>query len=190
MQKLTPEQEAAIEAMKARRGGGSASSLDAETKARIEAEEAYRAQVRAGQAQKPPTPPQDQTGCASGCGTWLAWGVGILFLLGLLSQCGGGSSSGSSSGDAPVATAEPFDFGDFGVTCRDIVEKRLKAPATAKFSNYYTDEREGRGGGSYSGGFHWHGTVDSENSFGAMLRANFTCSTQPGSDTVTLDSFN
>ena len=54
--------------------------------------------------------------------------------------------------------------------CTDYVRDRLKAPATADFPPY-------NGGVSRSGDtYRVNGYVDSENSFGANLRTNFTCS--------------
>lgn len=50
--------------------------------------------------------------------------------------------------------------------CQDEVSARLKAPSTAEFTNVDT---------SGMGPFTVTGSVDSENSFGATLRATFTC---------------
>lgn len=88
--------------------------LDPATKARIEAEEKYRAQVRgklrgdAGAAipQRPAKqklPAAQATSSESsaeakkgpGCGTWILYGLGLLLLIGLIQQCSG--SSGTST---------------------------------------------------------------------------------------------
>lgn len=52
--------------------------------------------------------------------------------------------------------------------CHEYVEGALKAPATADFSDEYASD---------NGDETWtvHGTVDSENGFGAKIRNNFTC---------------
>lgn len=74
--------------------------LDAETKARIEAEEAYRAQVRAGQA-APPAPqapaPQAPAPKRAGCGTWILVAFVGLILVGVLGQLGLVDTSSTTS---------------------------------------------------------------------------------------------
>ena len=62
--------------------------------------------------------------------------------------------------------------------CERLVESRLKAPSTAKFSSTATKS---------SGEWHVAGTVDSQNSFGAMVRSSFTCTVTD--DRVVLTSF-
>jgi hypothetical protein len=54
--------------------------------------------------------------------------------------------------------------------CETFVERALKAPSTAKFS----------GATATGGGNRWtvRGAVDAENSFGAMLRMNYTCTVE------------
>ena len=52
--------------------------------------------------------------------------------------------------------------------CQDLVLETLKAPASAKFSNWNI-EKEG------SSTFLVSGSVDSQNGFGALLRSNFVC---------------
>lgn len=53
--------------------------------------------------------------------------------------------------------------------CRDAVKGKLKAPATAKFSGETTT------GSGQSGTYSVAGSVDSENSFGALIRSSFSC---------------
>lgn len=64
--------------------------------------------------------------------------------------------------------------------CEDFVRDRLKAPATAEFSNI---KRSGSGP-------NWTvtGTVDAENLFGAKLRMNWSCSLRLDGDTWRLVS--
>ncbi|WP_437582746.1 hypothetical protein ACSAGD_10790 [Paramicrobacterium sp. CJ85] len=64
--------------------------------------------------------------------------------------------------------------------CEDAVRDQLKAPDTAEFDTSAT------GSGTYT----VTGTVDSENSFGAMLRSDFQCTVVIDGDTqrTTLDS--
>jgi hypothetical protein len=62
-----------------------------------------------------------------------------------------------------------------------IVKARLKAPATAKFPGYTTEREQIKylGNNTYSA-TSW---VDSQNSFGALLRKKFTCHFTYGDDT-------
>lgn len=56
--------------------------------------------------------------------------------------------------------------------CRETVLRHLKAPATAKFTITHSDARETIG---------W---VDSENTYGAMLRTGFVCEINEGKPRV------
>lgn len=66
---------------------------------------------------------------------------------------------------------------DVRLACQDWVKDKLKAPATAEFSDIevVTD------GDVYT----FTGAVDAENSFGAKLRNRWTCKAQDTGDTVT-----
>jgi len=64
------------------------------------------------------------------------------------------------------------------VYCQAAVKDLLKSPSTAKFSN---SEAVGSGGTWTATGY-----VESENSFGAMIRADFQCSIKDG-DKVRVD---
>lgn len=64
--------------------------------------------------------------------------------------------------------------------CREFVEKRLKAPATAEFGGEAT---------THSGqSFTVAGHVDSQNSFGALIRSNYTCTVTASGEQWILDS--
>jgi hypothetical protein len=65
-------------------------------------------------------------------------------------------------------------YGAFTV-CKDFVEDRLKAPATAKFRNFFQDDGEVRVSDSGDGTFVVTSTVDSQNGFGALVRTGFIC---------------
>lgn len=52
--------------------------------------------------------------------------------------------------------------------CEEAVKKRLKAPATSVFFGFEQEEMDGRLTAV-------RGQVDSENSFGAMIRSSFKC---------------
>jgi hypothetical protein len=83
----------------------------------------------------------------------------------------------------PIALGEEDSIGA-GVMCEQPVEERLTSPSTAEFdwdSNRVT----------LLGADHYlvEGTVDSENTFGAMVRSNFACNIKDnGDDTWTLKS--
>lgn len=67
--------------------------------------------------------------------------------------------------------------------CEDAISERLKAPSTAEFDSSATG----------SGTWTVTGTVDAENSFGAMIRSRYECSviidSEDGSARVRIDSF-
>ncbi|ULJ61041.1 J domain-containing protein [Wielerella bovis] len=71
------------------------------------------------------------------------------------------------SGNGKTSGAKLDEWGA-QVSCEDAVSNMLKAPTTAKFDNWV---RTPNGDGS----FMVTGTVDSQNSFGAMLRSQFSC---------------
>lgn len=133
-------------------------------RARIEAEEAYRAELR-GKRRK---------------GTLAKWGCGLLALP-LLALIGvmflGSLSRTLSSGDP-----SPDRQTEFVVNCERQLKAALKAPATAQISNAFSD-----GVLTTASGYAWNGTVDAENSFGANIRTAFRCSGPPDTPTVTLN---
>lgn len=55
--------------------------------------------------------------------------------------------------------------------CQQEVKKKLKAPGTAKFSWTAANDLSSLGGGRYK----VESWVDAQNSFGALLRSEFTC---------------
>ena len=61
--------------------------------------------------------------------------------------------------------------------CEQFVERRLKAPGTAKFSHVWDSTISGSGGGPYE----IDGYVDAQNSFGALLRNRYSCSVEASS---------
>lgn len=75
-----------------------------------------------------------------------------------------GYFSGGSGPDEVSAT----------IMCEQFVERRLKSPSTAEFSQE-TQRKSGAG---------WTvtGAVDSQNSFGAMVRNRFRCTVTPRAD--------
>lgn len=61
--------------------------------------------------------------------------------------------------------------------CEQFVERRLKAPATAEFSESTVMQ----------GGGEWvvEGDVDSENGFGALIRSEYSCTVRPYDEEAT-----
>lgn len=78
--------------------------------------------------------------------------------------------------DADPAAYDPDNPTEARAQCEDLVEENLKSPATAEFG---TSE-------ATRSGTEWivTGSVDSENSFGAMLRSDFQCSVRVVDGTV------
>ena len=101
--------------------------------------------------------------------TALAWVAVVAVLL----LCGYGINN--------KAQDNSVDGYDAQVACKDFVRDRLKAPATAEFSNL----RHAGAGTDWT----FTGAVDAQNGFGAMLRMNWSCSIRlEGGDTWRLRS--
>jgi hypothetical protein len=149
--------------------------LSDEDKARIEAEERYRAEVRAkltpqptgrapyaAQAQPEAQPVVNDTVAGLSTTTW--WYIcGCLALVVLFVFLLRPSESPSPS------TARSYDWADLASDCESIVKNNLKAPGTARFPDP-GEQRDAIGDGLV-----WEGWVDSENNFGALLRRHFIC---------------
>ncbi len=69
------------------------------------------------------------------------------------------------------ATPAPADALDAYTACTRFVDDRLKAPASARHQEY----RDVAISHPAGGGFRVRGYVDSQNSFGAMLRSRWEC---------------
>lgn len=95
-----------------------------------------------------PAPPARKRGAG-----WVVAGVVVIALCAI-----GFLARPDTGGDAEYSAK---------IACRDFVKQRLKAPATADF----TDEVVNVDGQTYS----VTGNVDAENSFGAKLRQTYTC---------------
>ncbi len=101
-------------------------------------------------------------------------GMGCLVVLGavviiiiIATIAGALSGSGETPYDANWS-------GEAIAQCEDLVREDLKAPTTAEFDTNAT------GDGTWT----VTGTVDSENSFGAMLRADFQCTVIIDGDSI------
>lgn len=122
---------------------------------------------------------------------WKYIGGGVLALFIIGSVFGGSDDDGNKPDDkgetssATKVEAKPKDIGDdigAQVVCRDFVEDRLKSPSSADFSDEQSKHVRGRV---------WSvtGSVDSENSFGAMIRNTYVCTVRyVGDDRYRLQS--
>lgn len=99
---------------------------------------------------------------AAGC-------VGIVMLL-IMGSCVYSCFTGPSSEERAITDRK---FQVPGI-CRQFVTKRLRSPASAKFSGLGTSEVQEDGEI-----FTMRSYVDSQNGFGAMLRSNFVCVVKP-----------
>ena len=113
------------------------------------------------QIPEPSSRPRRATTMRSGCGIALGVVGGVIVLGGIFG--GGDPPRGTSPG-------EPSRL-DIAAVCQHMVQKRLKAPRTAKFEWGALDSVR-RVGADHFVMSSW---VDSQNSFGAMLRTRFTC---------------
>jgi len=87
-------------------------------------------------------------------------------LLAMLALCVAGAAlalSGDESQDPAVADRAV----DAEIMCEEFIGRRLKVPATAKYSHTQTLKDGAR--------YTVIGHVDAENSFGAMVRTDYTC---------------
>lgn len=113
---------------------------------------------------------------AQGAGDWrrhasLAFKIAVLGIVGLgVVSVAVIVGSAAGSGDDTLADDIGTKWGAES-TCEGFVEWRLKAPSTAEYRDTAT---------SYLGDRSWKvvGSVDSANSFGAMLRNRYTCTVQ------------
>lgn len=84
----------------------------------------------------------------------------------------------------PVAEPEHEEV-EAWVMCQDFIEDRLVSPGSAKYPWGYSDYTTYLGDGSYR----VRAYVDSQNSFGALIRTQFECKiTYVGDETWHLDS--
>lgn len=98
------------------------------------------------------------------------FGIGIV--LAIIGQITGPSKNG------PVGSGSPPRYGEPPLSiCEPAVSRRLKSPGSAKFSGLF-DTRRTNIGGTY----HIFGWVDSQNSFGALLRTRYVCDVRGGSN--------
>lgn len=119
----------------------------------------------------PPTTatPEKKVSTATGC---LIMVVFLMVVGAIASWLGGGGSASSTSTNVNADAAQ---------VCKQFVEKRLRAPSTAKFQNIFDATVEG-GIGDRQGQRIVRSYVDSQNGFGTMLRSNYVCSVEQKAD--------
>lgn len=102
---------------------------------------------------------------------WIAIAFGAFVLFTVVS-CSQQLAAGDGEPEEFVPTQTDARF-----VCEEWVKERLKAPATAQFT-------DGSVTGDAVGGFTIAGTVDSENGFGALIRGDWSCQIryEPSSD--------
>ncbi|ACV09764.1 SHOCT domain-containing protein [Jonesia denitrificans] len=96
---------------------------------------------------------------------WIVWPIGIVAALAFFGSLGDDDAKDDEVRDWEVTSM-----------CEQWVDKQLKAPSTAKYSDQVVKS---------TGVLKWEvtGAVDSENSFGAMIRNEWTCSIYLDGDT-------
>lgn len=102
------------------------------------------------------------------------WAIGIVLVV--LAVCGLCAWRVNAKNEAPVDPS-----GDAKRVCQEeFVPKRLKAPKTAEFTGVTVSESDGV--------YTVTGSVDAQNSFGALIRSTFTCKVRETGDNWVLDS--
>lgn len=118
---------------------------------------------------------------ALGCG-----GVMLIFIIaGAISAT---RSPSLPSAQPPTASQTETSSDSAYYAARKFVEQNLKAPSTAKFSNLISDPKTGHTAMKAANRFKAWGWVDSQNSFGAMIRSDWAAVVQrnPATDRWTL----
>ncbi|WP_157544460.1 SHOCT domain-containing protein [Jonesia quinghaiensis] len=120
--------------------------------------------LQAGEAT--PTSPKPTEGeKPSGMWKWVVWPIAVIGAMAFFGSLGDDDSADDEVSDWEVTSM-----------CEQWVDKKLKAPSTAKYSDQVVKS---------AGILKWEvtGAVDSENSFGAMIRNEWTCSIYLDGDT-------
>ncbi|WP_152544803.1 hypothetical protein [Deinococcus phoenicis] len=142
-------------------------TLTPDDQARIQAEEAYRIQLRTQKR---------RVGCWRwGCGLLVAPIVLFFAFWGLVKVFN------AVTPDDPRQAQKDAQV-EFVVNCENQIQASLKAPKTAKISSPWPDQVL-----TTVSGFAWNGYVDAENSFGANIRTDFRCSGPAASPTVVFE---
>jgi hypothetical protein len=112
-------------------------------------------------------------------------GCGLIVLIVFVLWAGSCIASGGGSGGSGGTRADVGSGVGAWVICQDFVEDRLTAPSTAEYPAGYSQYTTSLGDRT----FRVDAYVDAENSFGAMIRTDFTCTVRyQGSETWRLVS--
>lgn len=121
------------------------------------------------------SPSQSEEGSEKrGCADFVSLIVTGLVCSAIFATCKGGGGGGSSK---PAA----LDEWSAQVACENAVEERLKAPATADFGGWVRTN-------NYNQTFTVTGYVDAQNSFGAKIRTQFSCTVRDNGNATTSTS--
>ena len=163
------------------------SGLDSETKARIEAEERYRAEIRARvkQENQPKPPPElsmvqefenrkaqsdvEKTRWLNNSAMAVIWVVLIGVIWFIYPTIFPGKTPAQIKSEEDQTNNEQAKR-DFAVECQLAIDGQLKSPSTAKFAGITPDEVT-----QIDNSFSVASTVDAQNSFGAVVRTDFIC---------------
>jgi hypothetical protein len=160
--------------------------LTSEDKTRIEAEELYRAEIRAKleipkQPRETPRVNKDQLEREEERRVARQVTLTVVSLVATLIAIIALSSNLQNLPKNTVQEAKTDQRFSFAIACERLAKKQLKSPSTAEFTNASQQQKEIS---STTTGLTWDGWVDSENSFGANLRSYFTCDYNETSDRV------
>lgn len=95
----------------------------------------------------------------------------LVIILLLVVICVGAAIVYGRQGGKGGGGAAPDPKSDAWYACRELIGKNLKAPTTAKYESYDSSQVADLGKGEWLVIM----DVDSQNSFGAMIRSTFTC---------------
>jgi hypothetical protein len=105
---------------------------------------------------------------------WWAW-VTVLATVAVVALCV------ARTGNSKTEPTSEDKQADAKRACQEkFIPARLKAPATAKYSGVTVS--------GFSGSYEVAGSVDSQNSFGALVRSSFTCSVRLDGDQWVLEA--
>jgi hypothetical protein len=150
--------------------------LSDEDKARIKAEEEYRAQVRAelGRPKRPAPSTPDPNNPLNKVLVKVeppGWVIAAIVLTIIVTAGIVINAFRANPGVARQTTPEPkVTEGMAYEACKSMVTDRLKAPGSARFQGIFEANLVNHGDR-----ISWDGWVDSQNGFGALLRTRFNC---------------
>jgi hypothetical protein len=129
-----------------------------------------------------PEPPKSSTKKTLSC-IFIPLGIVVIIIIIITVMCAIGDSSGSTK-----TTKEKDLSVEAYVASQQYCESLLKAPSTAKFPNLATGEPKVTKLSTNK--YEVISYVDSENSFGAMIRNNYRCVVVLSEDSYRIEEFN